>query len=66
MWQSAIGAVAFLGLTVLGLIVAVGRGELGKAWPFLLLGSAETLFSLTTDFELVHLKSDLVYRRPHS
>jgi chemotaxis protein methyltransferase CheR len=31
---------------------------------YLLLGHAENLIHLTADFELVHLKHDLVYRRP--
>lgn len=31
---------------------------------YLLLGHSESLINLTTDFELVHLQSDLVYRRP--
>jgi chemotaxis protein methyltransferase CheR len=31
---------------------------------YLLLGHAENLLSLGADFELVHLKGDLVYRRP--
>lgn len=31
---------------------------------YLLLGHSETLLNVTTAFELVHLKSDLVYRRP--
>jgi chemotaxis protein methyltransferase CheR len=31
---------------------------------WLLLGHSESLVNLTADFELVHLKSDLVYRRP--
>lgn len=31
---------------------------------YLLLGHSESLISLTADFELVHLKNDLVYRRP--
>lgn len=33
------------------------------AW--LLLGHSESLLNVTADFELVHLTSDLVYRRPH-
>jgi chemotaxis protein methyltransferase CheR len=32
---------------------------------YLLLGHSESLINLSTDYELVHLKSDLVYRRPH-
>jgi chemotaxis protein methyltransferase CheR len=32
------------------------------AW--LLLGHAESLLNVTADFELVHLTSDLVYRKP--
>jgi chemotaxis protein methyltransferase CheR len=31
---------------------------------FLLLGHSESLLNLTTAFELVHLKNDMVYRRP--
>lgn len=31
---------------------------------YLLLGHAESLISLSADFELVHLRNDLVYRRP--
>lgn len=31
---------------------------------FLLLGHSENLINLSADFELVHLKSDLVYRKP--
>ncbi len=31
---------------------------------FLLLGHAESLINVTADFELVHLRHDLVYRRP--
>jgi chemotaxis protein methyltransferase CheR len=31
---------------------------------FLLLGHSESLVHLSTEFELVHLKNDLVYRRP--
>jgi chemotaxis protein methyltransferase CheR len=31
---------------------------------YLLLGHAESLISATADFELVHLKDDLVYRKP--
>lgn len=31
---------------------------------WLLLGHSESLINLTADFELVHLKSDLVYRKP--
>ncbi len=31
---------------------------------FLLLGHSESLISLTTAFELVHLKNDMVYRKP--
>jgi chemotaxis protein methyltransferase CheR len=31
---------------------------------WLLLGHAESLLNVTADFELVHLRSDLVYRRP--
>jgi chemotaxis protein methyltransferase CheR len=33
------------------------------AW--LLLGHSESLLNVTADFELVHLTSDLVYRKPH-
>ena len=33
---------------------------------YLLLGHSESLINLTAAFELVHLKSDLVYRRPRS
>jgi chemotaxis protein methyltransferase CheR len=31
---------------------------------YLLLGHSESLLNLSTAFELVHLSSDLVYRRP--
>ncbi|HEX9287956.1 MAG TPA: protein-glutamate O-methyltransferase CheR [Anaeromyxobacteraceae bacterium] len=31
---------------------------------YLLLGHAESLLNVTTDFELVHLRNDLVYRKP--
>jgi chemotaxis protein methyltransferase CheR len=31
---------------------------------FLLLGHSESLMNVSTDFELVHLKNDLVYRKP--
>jgi chemotaxis protein methyltransferase CheR len=31
---------------------------------YLLLGHSETLLHVTTDFELVHLRNDLVYRKP--
>ncbi|HLL52173.1 MAG TPA: protein-glutamate O-methyltransferase CheR [Myxococcaceae bacterium] len=31
---------------------------------YLLLGHSESLLNLSTDFELVHLKEDLIYRRP--
>ncbi len=31
---------------------------------YLLLGHSESLINVTADFELVHLKTDLVYRRP--
>ncbi len=34
----------------------------GGAW--LLLGHSESLLNVTADFELVHLTSDLVYRKP--
>jgi chemotaxis protein methyltransferase CheR len=33
---------------------------------YLLLGHSESLISLTAAFELVHLKADLVYRKPRS
>lgn len=33
---------------------------------YLFLGHSENLFTLSADFELVHLQSDLVYRRPES
>jgi chemotaxis protein methyltransferase CheR len=33
---------------------------------YLLLGHAESLIHLTADFELVHLKHDLVYRKPRA
>ncbi|MGC3996193.1 MAG: protein-glutamate O-methyltransferase CheR [Anaeromyxobacter sp.] len=35
-----------------------------RAGGWLLLGHAESLLNVTADFELVHLTSDLVYRRP--
>jgi len=31
---------------------------------YLLLGHSENLINLSADFELVHLRSDLVYRKP--
>jgi chemotaxis protein methyltransferase CheR len=31
---------------------------------YLLLGHAESLLNITTDFRLVHLKNDMVYQRP--
>jgi chemotaxis protein methyltransferase CheR len=31
---------------------------------YLLLGHSESLMSISTQFELVHLKHDLVYRKP--
>jgi chemotaxis protein methyltransferase CheR len=31
---------------------------------WLLLGHSESLINLTADFEIVHLKTDLVYRKP--
>ena len=31
---------------------------------WLLLGHSESLLNLTADFEMVHLKADLVYRKP--
>jgi chemotaxis protein methyltransferase CheR len=42
------------------------RSFLDKLHPggFLLLGHSESLLNVTADFELVHLKNDLVYRRP--
>ena len=33
---------------------------------FLMLGHSENLINLSADFELVHLRSDLVYRKPES
>jgi chemotaxis protein methyltransferase CheR len=33
---------------------------------YLLLGHSESLITLSSDFELVHLETDLVYRRPES
>ena len=33
---------------------------------YLLLGHSENLLNLSADFELVHLRSDLVYRRPEA
>jgi chemotaxis protein methyltransferase CheR len=33
---------------------------------YLLLGHSESLIHVSTDFELVHLKNDMVYRRPDS
>ena len=32
---------------------------------YLLLGHSESLMYVTTDFELIHLKNDLVYRKPY-
>jgi chemotaxis protein methyltransferase CheR len=42
------------------------RSFLDKLHPggFLLLGHSESLLNVTADFELVHLKNDLVYRKP--
>jgi chemotaxis protein methyltransferase CheR len=31
---------------------------------YLLLGHSESLMNISTDFELIHLKNDLVYRKP--
>ncbi|MBI5542867.1 MAG: protein-glutamate O-methyltransferase CheR [Deltaproteobacteria bacterium] len=38
----------------------------GRLWPggYLLLGHSESLIHVTADYELVHLKNDLVYRKP--
>ncbi|BDG06937.1 CheR family methyltransferase [Anaeromyxobacter paludicola] len=33
---------------------------------FLMLGHSESLLNVTADFELVHLKNDLVYRKPYA
>jgi chemotaxis protein methyltransferase CheR len=33
---------------------------------WLLLGHAESLLNVSADFELVHLKNDLVYRKPRA
>jgi chemotaxis protein methyltransferase CheR len=33
---------------------------------WLLLGHSESLINVTADFELVHLRDDLVYRKPHA
>jgi chemotaxis protein methyltransferase CheR len=35
-----------------------------RAGGWLLLGHSESLLNLTADFEIVHLRSDLVYRKP--
>ncbi|MFO8058902.1 MAG: CheR family methyltransferase [bacterium] len=37
-----------------------------KPGGYLLLGHSESLMSVSTSFELVHLKNDLVYRKPES
>jgi chemotaxis protein methyltransferase CheR len=44
----------------------VVRTFLGKLKPggFLLLGHSESLINLSTDFELKHLRHDMVYRKP--
>jgi len=44
-------------------VVANFHKRLGKG-GYLLLGHSESLLNLTTAFELVHLKSDMVYRKP--
>jgi chemotaxis protein methyltransferase CheR len=33
---------------------------------YLLLGHSESLINLTTAFDLVHLKNDMVYRKPEN
>jgi chemotaxis protein methyltransferase CheR len=42
------------------------RGFHAKLRPggWLLLGHSESLLQVTADFELAHLRNDLVYRRP--
>jgi chemotaxis protein methyltransferase CheR len=35
-----------------------------RSGGWLLLGHAESLLQVTADFELAHLRNDLVYRRP--
>jgi chemotaxis protein methyltransferase CheR len=42
---------------------AIASGELCRG-GYLLLGHSESLINLTTAFELVHLKHDMVYRKP--
>ncbi len=44
-------------------VVKTFYGKL-KEMGYLLLGHSESLMNVSTDFELVHLKNDLVYRKP--
>jgi len=44
-------------------VVAAFRDKLRES-GYLLLGHSESLLNVTTDFELVHLRHDLVYRKP--
>ena len=44
-------------------VLTAFRGRLSPG-GYLLLGHSESLINVTADFELVHLRNDLVYRRP--
>jgi chemotaxis protein methyltransferase CheR len=44
-------------------VVRTFRGKLREG-GYLLLGHSESLLNVTADFELVHLRNDLVYRKP--
>jgi chemotaxis protein methyltransferase CheR len=44
-------------------VVATFHRKLVKG-GYLLLGHSESLLNLTTAFELVHLRRDMVYRKP--
>ncbi|MDB4970870.1 MAG: cheR40H [Myxococcales bacterium] len=44
-------------------VIATLHGKLVKG-GYLLLGHSESLINLTTAFDLVHLKNDMVYRKP--
>ena len=44
-------------------VIATLHGKLVKG-GYLLLGHSESLINLSTAFELVHLKNDMVYRKP--
>jgi chemotaxis protein methyltransferase CheR len=44
-------------------VIATLHGKLVKG-GYLLLGHSESLINLSTAFDLVHLKNDMVYRKP--